>query len=191
MRNWCLWFVGLPGSGKSSLAQNFVAQLEKRGENPVLLQMDLRRKAYFPNPKYTAEERLEAYRLFAEEGAALVASGKNVVLDAAAPKVAMREYARERIACFAEVFVSCPVETAMEREANREQGAVMADLYAKALERQKTGKQFDGLGEVIGVDVPFEENPKAECVLLNVGLSLEQATMQILDFFDGWRRAFS
>ncbi len=191
MKNWCLWFVGLPGSGKSSLARNFTAELEKRGENPVLLQMDLRRKAYFPQPKYTAEERFEAYRLFAGEGADLVARGKNVVLDGTAPQLMMRECARERIAHFAEIFVSCPVDIAMEREGRREQGAVMADLYAKALQRQKTGEQFEGLGEVIGVDVPFEENPKAEFVLYNVGLTLEQATVRILDFFDGWRCAFS
>ena len=71
----------------------------------------------------------------------------------------------------------------MQREGQRKQGAVMADLYARALERKKTGRQFEGLGEVVGVNVPFEENSRAELTIQNVAVSLEQATNKVLDFF--------
>ncbi len=191
MKNWVVWFVGLPGSGKSSVAGRFVEALRARGESAVFLQMDLRRRAYFPQPKYTAEERKKAYELFALEAVENVVAGNNVVLDGCAPVLAMREFARVRVARFAEIYVSCPVEIAMQREGQREQGAVMADLYAKALERKKTGRQFEGLGEVVGVDVPFEENRQTELKIENVGITLEQATKQALDFFDRWTRAFS
>ncbi len=191
MKNWIVWFVGLPGSGKSSIAERFVTALRKRGEAPVFLQMDARRRVYFPRPQYTAEERRQAYEFFAQEGVDNVLSGKNVVLDGCAPVLAMRQYVRERVPYFAEIYVACPVEIAMQRESQRKQGAVMADLYAKALERQKTGRQFEGLGEVVGVDVPFEENRQAELTLQNAEISLEQATDKVLDFFDRWSRAFS
>lgn len=191
MKNWGIWFVGLPGSGKSSIAKRFVDALGARGESPVFLQMDVRRRAYFPHPRYTAEERKKAYELFAQEAAELIASGKNVVLDGCAPALAMREFARGRIPRFAEIYVACPVEVAMQREGQRKQGAVMADLYARALERKETGRQFEGLGEVVGVDVPFEENSRAELTIQNVAVSLEQATDKVLDFFDRWSRAFS
>ena len=62
---------------------------------------------------------------------------------------------------------NCDLEEAMRREAGRPEGLVMADLYAKALKRRRTGEQFEGLGEVIGVDVEFEVDPGAEFIIDN------------------------
>jgi adenylylsulfate kinase len=176
-----VWFVGLPGSGKSSLARAVRDALRDRGADPVYLQMDECRKRYFPVPTYSAEERHQAYRMFAEEGAELAREGRVVILDGTAHELAMREHARSLSPRFAEVHVRCPLEVAMEREAGRPEGLVMADLYRKALERRATGKRFEHLGQVIGVDVPFEENPGAECVVDNVGLSIESARDRVLD----------
>jgi adenylylsulfate kinase len=187
-QGWAVWFVGLPGSGKSSLARDVAARLEHMGRNIFYLQMDARRKAYFPNPRYTARERALAYELFAQEGAALAASGKCVVMDGTAPKSAMREYCRLLMPRFAEVFVRCSLQTAMAREEARPEGLVMAGLYAKALERKKTGREFEGLGQVIGVDVPFEENPAAECVVDNEHQGQEAAANQALECILAWEK---
>jgi adenylylsulfate kinase-like enzyme len=176
-----IWFVGLPGSGKSSVARAVCRALEAQGMEMVSLQMDERRKRYFPRPGYSAEERAQAYRMFAEEGAALAREGKGVVLDGTAHERAMRDYARSLVGRFAEVYVRCPLATAMEREASRPEGLVMAGLYRKALERQATGRQIEGLGQVIGVDVPFEEDPAAECVVDNVGVQIDAVRDQVLD----------
>ena len=62
----------------------------------------------------------------------------------------------------------------------------MAGLYAKALERRATGRQFPGLGQVIGVDVPFEENPQAECVVDAEHLDITQERDAVLTFLDDW-----
>lgn len=159
-----VWFVGLPGSGKSTLARGVAESLRARGEDVVYLQMDEQRKKYFPDPAYTPEERETAYRMFAEEGAEL-AGTKTVIMDGTAHELAMRQHARKLAPCFIEVYIRCPLEVAMKREAGRPEGLVMADLYHKALERKKSGRDVEGLGQVIGVDVPFEENPDAECVL--------------------------
>jgi adenylylsulfate kinase len=183
---WAVWVVGLPGSGKSTLARGLRDALGERGVDAVLLQMDERRKAYFPQPEYTGEEREAAYRLFAEEAAGLVREGRNVILDGSAHRVSMRRFARSLIPRFAEIFVHCDLETAMAREAGRPAGKVMADLYRKALKRRETGRDIDGLGEVIGVDVPFERDPLAEFVIDNAGLTRDETLGKTLHFLDTW-----
>ncbi|MEZ7196396.1 adenylyl-sulfate kinase [Pseudodesulfovibrio karagichevae] len=183
---WAVWVVGLPGSGKSTLARGLRDALGERGVDVVLLQMDERRKAYFPEPEYTGEEREAAYRMFAEEAAGLTCEGRNVIMDGSAHRVSMRRIAREKISRFAEIFVACDLETAMAREAARPAGKVMADLYRKALLRKETGREFDGLGAVIGVDAPFELDPLAEFVIDNSGLSKEETLGKTLHFVDTW-----
>ncbi|WP_338667002.1 adenylyl-sulfate kinase [Pseudodesulfovibrio methanolicus] len=183
---WAVWVVGLPGSGKSTLARGLHDALEGRGVHTVLLQMDERRKAYFPEPEYTPEEREAAYWMFAEEAAGLVREGRNVILDGSAHKVSMRRVARDKISRFAEIFVECELETAMAREAARPAGKVMADLYRKALLRKETGNEFYGLGDVIGVDVPFERDSMAEFVIDNTGLTREETLGKTLHFVDTW-----
>jgi adenylylsulfate kinase len=153
--------------------------------------MDERRKAYFPTPKYTETERLKAYRLFAEEAAQIAYQGQNVIMDGTAHRLCMREYMRQLVPRFAEVFVRCSLETAMQREKNRPEGKVMADLYEKALNRKETGTHFEGLGDVIGVDTEFEENPSAECVIESGNEGIEQGRDEVLEFLARWQRETS
>ena len=187
-QGFAVWVVGLPGSGKSNLARGVAEDLAADGHDIVHLEMDARRKVYFPDPQYTREEREEAYCLFAEEAAAYTRQGRNVVLDGAAYRLAFRRYARTLIPCFAEVHVVCALETAMRREAGRKQGLVMAELYRKALERKRTGKQFPGLGEVVGVDVPFEEDPDAEFRIANDDIPKQETRARAMAFIRAWLR---
>lgn len=183
-----LWFTGLPGSGKSAVATAVRDALTARGQSVVLLSLDARRKAYFPNPTYSESEREQAYDRFVEEAAEIAASGSLVLMDASAPKLAMRQAARSRIPRFAEVHVHCTLATAMAREASRPEGLVMAGLYAKAIKRKATGQQFPGLGQVIGVDTPFETDPNAECVVDAEHLTIEAGRDVVLTFLDdGWK----
>jgi adenylylsulfate kinase len=181
-----LWFTGLPGSGKSTLARAVAEALTARGLPVTWLAMDARRKDYFPNPTYDAAGREKAYGMFITEAAKIAASGRLVLMDASAPKRSMRAKARTRIPKFAEVHVRCTLETAMAREAARPERLVMAGLYAKALERRDTGREFPGLGEVVGVDVAFEEDPTAECVVDAEHLGIEDGRDVVLAFVDGW-----
>ncbi len=182
-----LWFTGLPGSGKSAVARAVREAVAERLPRVTLLELDARRRAYFPNPAYDEAEREAAYRLFAEEAAACLRQGDDLVLmDATAPRLAMRAHARSLMPRFAEVHVKCSLKTAMAREAARPDGKVMAGLYAKAMMRKATGRQFPGLGQVIGVDVPFEEDPAAECVVDAEHLTVEQGRDVVLEFLRGW-----
>ena len=47
MSGWAVWFVGLPGSGKSSISKRAYEYLRDKGMDVVYLQMDERRKKYF------------------------------------------------------------------------------------------------------------------------------------------------
>ncbi len=160
-----IWFTGLPGCGKSSVARAVASRLRNMGHDPVHLEMDERRKSYTPNPQYTPEERGRAYRMFVDEARTLAAAGRTVLMDGTGHRLQWRALARRRLDGFAEVHLRCSLEAAMQREAERPQGKVQAQLYAKALERKNTGKEFPSLGVVPGVDEPFEEDPEAEVVI--------------------------
>jgi adenylylsulfate kinase len=185
-RGFAVWVTGLPGSGKSNLARAMAQELKERGFDAMWLQMDERRKTYFPEPKYTAEERAKAYAMFAKEAAGLAAEGRAVVMDGSAHKAEMREYARELIPDFAEVHVKCKLETAIARESGRPEGLVMAGLYKKALRRKETGEQFEGLGQVPGVDVPFETNDNAECRIVNDDIPKEETRARAFKWLTDW-----
>ncbi|WP_319543840.1 adenylyl-sulfate kinase [uncultured Pseudodesulfovibrio sp.] len=183
---WAIWIVGLPGCGKSTLANGILEHLATRGMSVTLLQMDERRKSYFPHPTYSSEEREKAYALFVDEVAGLVRQGVNVLMDGSAYRRSMRQYARQELPRFAEVFVQCDLSEAARRESSRPNGLVMAGLYAKALQRKKTGQQFEGLGEVIGVDVEFEMDPAAEFIVDNSQLDPRETLGKVLHFVDTW-----
>lgn len=183
---WAIWVVGQPGCGKSSLVRGMHEVLVAQGHDPVVLEMDERRKKYFPEPTYSAEEREQAYTMFVDDVTALVQEGRCVIMDGAAYKVAMREYGRQQIDRFAEITVICDLDEAIRRESARPEGKVMAGLYRKALERRETGRVFPGLGEVIGVDVDFEMNPDAELFIDNTELTPDETLRKALHFLDSW-----
>ncbi len=184
---WVIWFVGLPGSGKSTYARAVWSALKAKGMDVEYLGMDERRRDYVARPAYTEEERAAAYRLFAAEAARLAGEGRNVVMDGTAHRRAMRQHLRRLVPRFAEVHVRCSLETAMQREKGRPEGLVMAGLYEKALERKRTGARHAGLGEVVGVDIEFEEDPAAECVIDSERESVEQGRDRVLAFLARWR----
>ena len=172
-----VWITGLPGSGKSTIAKEFI----KKIDNAKYLRLDEIRKKFIKKPKFTVEEREFVYRAFAEEGIKALKGNENVVFDATAHKLKWRNFARGRIEEFIEVYIKCPVEVCVKRESKRKSSLVVADLYKKALERKKTGKVFDGLGEVVGVDVPYEENEKAELVIDSTRKTPEEVSELILN----------
>jgi adenylylsulfate kinase len=61
----------------------------------------------------------------------------------------------------------------------------MPGMYQKALMRKRTGQPVPGLGQVVGVDVPYEENPEAECVL-DALRPVEENARAVLEFLDAW-----
>lgn len=161
-----IWFTGLPGSGKSTIAGLVAGEAKKLDNSVVLLSMDNIRRMIFPNPKYSDEERDAAYRALVLAACLLSKTGTNVLIDATGHKLAWRNLARRVCGRFVEVYVKCPIETCIERETLRKNNSlVRKKLYLNALRRLNTSRKTHGLGKVPGVDEPFEVNRKAEIVL--------------------------
>lgn len=173
---WAVWFTGLPGSGKSEISKLVYQMLSKNGVKCERVELDYIRKQYVAEPQYTVKERDFVYEKLADFAFERVQNKMNVIIDATAHKLLYRKRARKKIRRFVEVLVRCPLSTCIERESKRKKGKVAAQMYLRALERKEKGTRFKDLGKVIGVDVPYEENPDAEIIIDNSkGSSFENA----------------
>ncbi len=146
---WCVWVTGLPGSGKSVVSEALVRRLNEKGVHAQLLSSDALRKILTPEPSYSLEERDVVYSTLIYLARLLAENGVNVVIDATGNLRRYREAAREQIALFLEVYLECPLDVCMRREAERgKTHDAPRQIYAKAQE----GKAHT----VPGVGQPYE-----------------------------------
>jgi len=162
---WAVWFTGLPGSGKSKISKLVYDMLAEEGITCKRIELDAIRKKYVTKPEYTDSERDFVYKKLVDFVAENVQNGTNIIIDASAHKRSYREYARKKIQRFAEVMIKCPLSVCIERESKRKNGHIASQMYLRALERKQKGFEFEDLGKVIGVDVPYEDNPSAEIII--------------------------
>jgi adenylylsulfate kinase len=111
-----VWITGLPASGKSTIAVRLVAQLNARGVDVALLESDELRRIFTPSPRYAPEERDTFYRQMVYVGVLLTQHGVPVIFDATANRRVYREWARQQIPKFVEVYVECPLATCIARD---------------------------------------------------------------------------
>jgi adenylylsulfate kinase len=145
---WAVWVTGLPGSGKSTVARIAADELRNDGIRVRVLELDAVRKVITPEPTYSQEEREMAYAALAYMAKVLTEEGINVIIDATGNLRKYREKAKLLIKDYGEIYVSCPIDVCMAREASRKQGAAPKDIYTKGL----TGKS----ATVPGINVPYE-----------------------------------
>jgi adenylylsulfate kinase len=173
-----VWFTGLPGSGKTVIASRSAAILKNEGIEVKILQLDEIRKVLTPDPKYTDDERNIVYLSLVYMAKLLVENGMNVFIDATANKRKYRDTARNLIPQFAEIFIRCPLDICMEREAHRKAAFSPKGIYIKAA---RSG------ANVPGVNVPYEEplNPIAviDSDRIRPDMSAEKAVSAIVSFF--------
>ncbi len=157
-----LWLTGLPGSGKSTIADAFL----ERHPQWILLRMDDLRRFITPEPTYSEEERELLYRSIVYMAREFYRKGMNVLIDATANRRRWRDLARKEIKDFIEVYLRASLETCMERESRRKdtKGAP-EDIYKKG----KAG------WPVPGVTVPYEEPLNPELIIDTEKLSPQEA----------------
>lgn len=157
-----LWFTGLSGSGKSTVAVALEKALAERGHLSYRLDGDNVRLGINKNLGFSAEDRAENVRRIGEVAKLFVDAGVIVLSSFVSPYRLDRDRVRELHDAsemdFIEIYVECPLEEAEKRDPK--------GLYKKA--RAGEIKNFTG------IDDPYEAPEKAELVLKTAELSLEQ-----------------
>lgn len=173
MLGWAVWITGLPGSGKSTIAEVLAKKLEAQRVSFQLLSIDMLRATLTPKPTYTKEERRTVYDTLVFVAELLTRNGVNVIMDATGNRRVYRHKARQRIKRFMEAYIKCPIEICIEREKSRkETRGAPRDIYDKGFRgRSKT---------VPGLGVPYEEPETPEVVVESNILSADQCADRIL-----------
>ena len=157
-----LWITGLPGSGKSSIAD----ALKALHPDFVILRMDELRKIVTPEPVYSEPEREIVYRSLVYLAKELAELGHTVIIDATGNKRRWRELARELIPRYAEVYLKCSVEECIKRERQRkEPRGAPKDIYKK-------GEQG---WPVPGMNAPYEESLSPEIIIDTKSTAVHEA----------------
>ncbi|MFH0801613.1 MAG: adenylyl-sulfate kinase [bacterium] len=149
MPSFAVWVTGIPASGKSTLARIFSQKLAGENIPHQVLESDEIRKILTPKPNYTPEERDSFYFALVELGKMFLKHGITVVFDATAGRRAYREKARQEIPNFMEVYRSCPVEVASDRDPK--------GLYRKAA--------AGGIETLPGLQANYEPPENAEIIV--------------------------
>ncbi|MCC7249497.1 MAG: sulfate adenylyltransferase subunit CysN [Lysobacter sp.] len=155
----CLWFTGLSGSGKSTIANLVEKRLQAMGLHTYLLDGDNVRHGLNKDLGFSDQDRVENIRRVAEVARLMVDAGLIVLVSFISPFRAERRMARELFADgeFVEVFVDTPLEEAERRD--------VKGLYAKA----RAGK----IPNFTGIDSPYEIPEAPELRLTTAGESAE------------------
>ena len=163
-----LWFTGLSGSGKSTVAIALERELQKRGLLCRILDGDNIRSGINKGLGFTAEDRRENIRRIAEVAKPFVDTGIITIAAFISPSNDLRRMASDIIGAedFKEVYISTPLEVCEARD--------VKGLYAKA--RRGEIKNFTG------ISAPFEAPEHPALSIDTSKVSLEDSVKQILTF---------
>lgn len=164
---WVVWITGLPGSGKSTVAE----AVKKLAPDAEILRMDELRKLVTPEPVYSDDEREHVYRALVYTARTLSRLGHKVIIDATGNRQEWRQLAREQIPGFIEVYLKCPIALCIRREERRSD---THDAPAGIYEKGRKG------APVPGMNVLYEESENPELTIDTEKTSPEQAAEIIL-----------
>jgi bifunctional enzyme CysN/CysC len=165
-----VWFTGLSGAGKSTIANLVEKKLHAQGRHTYLLDGDNVRHGLNRDLGFTDAERVENIRRVAEVAKLMVDAGLIVLVSFISPFRSERQMAREMLEGgeFIEVFVDAPLALAEQRD--------VKGLYAKA--RRGELKNFTG------IDSPYERPESPEVYVDTSLMSAEDAADMIIAVLD-------
>jgi adenylylsulfate kinase len=166
-----LWFTGLSGSGKSTIAARVHQELARRGVDVEYIDGDALREV-FPNTGFTRAEREEHLRRTGYMASRLAAHGVTVVASFVSPYRESRDFIRKCCHHFIEIYVATPLEECERRD--------VKGLYARA--RRGEIKNFTG------IDDPYETPEHPELTLDTRALSVEESVSRVLERHGGGQR---
>ena len=162
-----VWFTGLSGSGKSTIAIALERELHKRGLLCRILDGDNIRSGINNNLGFSAADRVENIRRIAEVGKLFVDTGVITLAAFISPNNDIRKMAASIIGedDFMEVYVSTPIEECERRD--------VKGLYAKARKGE--------IANFTGISAPFEAPEHPALSLDTSVLTLEESVNQLLE----------
>ena len=168
-KGFTVWFTGLSGAGKTTLAQSLVPELRARGRNVEVLDGDEVRTNLSKGLGFTKEDRDTNIRRIGYVSRLLARNGVAVISAAISPYREIRDEVRQSIEAegikFIEVYVKCPLEVLTERD--------VKGLYQKALAGEIKG--------FTGVSDPYEEPLDPEIVVETDRESIPISARKILN----------
>ncbi|MDR3408343.1 MAG: sulfate adenylyltransferase subunit CysN [Methylovirgula sp.] len=163
-----LWFTGLSGSGKSTIANLVEAQLHARGVHTILLDGDNIRHGLNNDLGFTEADRVENIRRIGEVAKLMTDAGLIVLCAFISPFAADRQMVRDLMNTdeFVEIFVDTPLAECIARDPK--------GLYKKALAGE--------IKNFTGVDQDYERPEKPELVLGRSGATPAQSAAQVVAY---------
>jgi adenylyl-sulfate kinase len=163
-KGYTLWFTGLSGAGKTTLARLVENELKARGHRLEVLDGDIIRTNLSKGLGFSKEDRDTNIRRIGFVCHLLTRNDVVAIVAAISPYREMREEVRGQIGSFVEVYVKCPIEVLAERD--------VKGLYKKALAGE--------LKNFTGVDDPYEEPLSPEIIIETDAETPEQSAKRIL-----------
>jgi len=163
-----IWFTGLSGAGKTTLAVGIEQELSKRGYLTQVLDGDNIRTGINNNLGFTGKDRLENIRRIAEVSKLFINCGVITINSFVSPTKDVRRLAKDIIGKenFIEIYVNAPLEVCEKRD--------VKGLYAKA--RRGEIKDFTG------ISAPFEAPVKPDIEIKTDEMNIEESIKKALDY---------
>lgn len=163
-----VWLTGLSGAGKTTLGQMLLEEMLSRGLKVELMDGDLVRRDLCRDLGFSMEDRIKNIERVVFVAKLLNKHGITVVSSFITPYQRMRDYCREKLGRYVEIFVNCPLEVLIERDAK--------GLYRRALAGEIKG--------FTGVSDPFEKPENPDLVVYTDSESPEESLNKIIDFLE-------
>lgn len=163
-----LWFTGLSGSGKSTIANALDVALHERGYHTFLLDGDNVRHALCKDLGFSDDDRVENIRRIGEVSKLFADAGLIVLSAFISPFTSDRRLVRNLFPAgeFIEVFMDTPLDTCEERDPK--------GLYEKARAGQ--------IKDFTGVDSPYEAPERPEVRLDTASMTIDECVNALIDF---------
>ena len=163
-----VWFTGLSGSGKSTIASRLEQLLMAEGIHTYILDGDNVRAGLNKGLSFSPEDRMENLRRIAEVGKLFVDAGLVVLSAFVSPLKKDRDMIKNIVgeATFAEVFVNTSLEECERRD--------VKGLYQKARKGE--------ISNFTGLSAPYEAPEQADIEIRTEGQSIEESAQQVLAY---------